>query len=209
MKTISMSGSLRESVGKKDSKRLRNEGKVPCVLYGGEKQIHFAMETPQFKELIYSPEIAFIDLDIDGTMYKCIIQDVQYHVVSGNIMHADFLQIFEEKPIIMGVPVKTTGNSVGVIKGGVLTIVTRKLQVKALPVNMPENITLDVSKLDIGNSIKVSEVETKDFDMLDAQNAVVVSVQVTRAAASAASSAEDDEDGEGEGEGETESGSEE
>ncbi len=186
MKIISMSGSLRESVGKKDAKKLRYEGKVPCVLYGGEKQIQFAMETTEFKDLIFSPEIAYVEINIDGTVYKATLQDVQYHVVTGNILHADFLQIHDDKPIMMSVPVKTKGTSAGVLKGGVLAIKLRTLKVKALPGDMPENIYVDITKLDIGNSTKVNQIETNNFTLLDSPNAVVVTIRMTRAAAAAA-----------------------
>lgn len=186
MKIVSMSGSLREGVGKKDSKRLRNEGKVPCVVYGGEKQLHFAMEATEFKDLIYSSKIAFVELNIDGQKINAILQDVQFHVVSGNIMHADFLRIYDDKPIVMSVPVKPVGNSIGVLKGGVLAKKLRNLKVKALPGNVPETISVDISKLDIGNSIKVGQVETNNYELLDPANAVVVTIRVTRAAAAAA-----------------------
>jgi large subunit ribosomal protein L25 len=195
MKTISMSGSIRESVGKKGSKALRNQGKVPCVLYGGEKQIHFSTDASQFKNLIYSPEIAFVELDLEGNKVSCILQDVQFHVVTGNIMHADFLKIDDDKPIIMGVPIQTTGSSAGVIKGGVLNVLMRKVRVKALPGNMPEEIVLDITPLEIGDSIKIKQIETNNFELLDSENAVVVGIRVTRAAASAAASGVDDEEG--------------
>jgi len=197
MKTISMSGSLRENVGKKDAKKLRKQGKVPCVLYGGEKQIHFSVESSQFRDLVFTPEIAFVDLDIDGTKYRAILQDINYHPVTGNIMHADFLELHDEKPIVMGVPVKTTGNSAGVIKGGVLMIKLRRLKVKALPANMPENIVLDITNLEIGDSIKVGQIETKNYTLLDSPNAVAVAVMVTRAAAAAAAAEAKDTEEEG------------
>jgi large subunit ribosomal protein L25 len=185
MKIISMSGSLREGVGKKDAKKLRNAGKVPCVVYGKEKQIQFATDVTEFKSLIYSPEVAFVELNIDGNKYQVLLQDVQYHVVTGNILHADFMLIHEDKPIIMSIPVQTKGNSVGVIKGGVLAIKLRKLKVKALPGNMPENIFIDITELEIGNTVKVNQVQTENFELLDSPNAVVLAIRVTRAAAAA------------------------
>lgn len=197
MKTISMSGSLRENVGKKDAKALRKQGKVPCVLYGGESQIHFGMDTSEFKDLVFSPEIALVELNIDGNIQKAILQDIQYHAVTDNIMHADFLTISEDKEIIMGVPVKTTGNSAGVIKGGILMLKLRKIKIKALPANMPETITVDVTNLEIGDSIKVGEVDSHNLTLLDSPNAVVVTVRITRVAVTD----ENEIDGEG-GEGE-------
>jgi len=196
MKTVSMSGSLRENVGKKDAKALRKQGLVPAVLYGGEKQIHFAVESRQFKDLVFTPEIAFVDLDISGEKYRAILQDIQYHPVTDNIMHADFLEIHDDKEIVMGVPVKSTGVAPGVLMGGVLMTKIRKLKVRALPAHMPEEIVLDISKLNIGDSIKVQDVETKDYTLLDTANAVVLTVRVTRAAAAAAAAAAEEQEGE-------------
>lgn len=190
MKTISMSGSLRENVGKKDAKALRKQGKVPCVLYGGESQIHFGMDATEFKDLIFSPESAFVELNIDGSTYSAILQDIQYHVVSGNIMHADFLILSEDKEIIMGVPVKTTGDSAGVLKGGVLMIKMRRIKVKSLPANMPETITVDITNLEIGDSFKVGQIDSQNLTLLDSPNAVVVAVRVTRAAVDAEATAD-------------------
>jgi len=186
MKTVSMSGSLRENVGKKDAKALRNAEKIPCVIYGGEKQIHFAVPSSDFRHLVYSPDIAFVDLDIDGTKYKAILQDIQFHPVSDNILHADFLELVEGKKIVMAVPVKTNGLPIGVTEGGKLMIKIRKLKVKALPEFIPETITLEVEKLKIGNSIKVKEINIDNAELLDTPNAVAVAVGMTRAAVAAA-----------------------
>ena len=204
MKTISMSGSLRENVGKKDAKALRKQGKVPCVLYGGESQIHFAMAAADFKGLIFTPDIAFVELNIDGNVQKAILQDVQYHTVTGNIMHADFLTLSDDKEIIMGVPIKTTGNSVGVIEGGIFMVKLHRVKIKSLPADMPESITIDITDLKIGDSIKVGQIDSHNLTLLDSPNAVVVTVRVTRAAVSAAEEGEEGEGIEGvEGESET------
>jgi len=186
MKTVSMSGSLRENVGKKDAKALRNAGKIPCVIYGGEKQLHFAVPASDFKHLVYSPDIAFVELDIDGNKYKAILQDIQYHAVSDNILHADFKELIEGKKIIMAVPIKTTGLPVGVTEGGRLIIKIRKLKLKALPEFLPESISLEVGELKIGNSIKVKEINIDNVELMDAPNAVAVAVGLTRAAVAAA-----------------------
>ena len=185
MKTVSMSGSLRENVGKKDAKALRNAGQVPCVIYGGEKQLHFAVSSKSFKHLVYSPDIAFVDLDIEGTKYKAILQDIQFHAVSDNILHADFKELIDGKKIIMGVPVKTNGLPVGVAQGGKLMIKLRKLKVKALPEFMPETITVDVAHLNIGNSVKVKDISVDNAELLNTPNAVAVAVNMTRAAVAA------------------------
>ncbi|RLD46157.1 MAG: 50S ribosomal protein L25 [Bacteroidetes bacterium] len=185
MKTVSMSGSLRENVGKKDAKALRNAEKVPCVIYGGEKQLHFAVPNKDFRHLVYSPDIAFVDLDIEGTKYKAILQDIQFHPVSDNILHADFKELVDGKKIIMAVPVKTNGLPVGVAEGGKLMVKLRKLKVKALPEFMPEAISVDVAHLNIGDSVKVKEISIDNAELLDTPNAVAVAVNMTRAAVAA------------------------
>ena len=183
-----MSGSLRENVGKKDAKALRNAEKVPCVIYGGEKQLHFAVPYSDFRHLVYSPDIAFVDLDIEGTKFKAILQDIQFHPVSDNILHADFKELVDGKKIIMAVPVKTNGLPIGVTEGGKLMVKLRKLKVKALPEFMPETITIDVAHLKIGNSVKVKEINVDNVELLDTPNAVAVAVNMTRAAVAAAGS---------------------
>jgi len=204
MKTVSMSGSLRENVGKKDAKALRNAKRVPCVIYGGKEQIHFSVEEAAFKPLVYSPEIAFVELTIDGKVYKAVLQDMQFHTVTDAIYHADFIELIDGKPIVMGVPVKTSGLAKGVTLGGKLMIKLKKLKVKAAPEFMPETITVDVTKLLIGQSIKVRDVKLNNFELLDTSNAVVATVRITRAAASAAGSVSmDDDDEEGESEAES------
>ncbi len=188
MKTVSMSGSIRENVGKKDAKALRKAEKVPCVIYGGEKQLHFAVPSSDFRHLVYSPDIAFVDLDIDGTKYKAILQDIQFHPVTDNILHADFKELVDGKNVTMAVPVKTTGLPVGVAQGGKLMVKLRKLKVKALPEFMPETITIEVAHLNIGNTVKVKEINVDNIQILDTPNAVVVAVNMTRAAVAAGDS---------------------
>ncbi len=182
MKTVSMSGSRRENVGKKDAKALRNMGKVPCVIYGGKEQIHFAVAAPEFRHLVYTPEIAFVDLNIDGKSFKAILQDIQFHPVTDNIYHADFVELADDKAIVMGVPVKTQGLAIGVAKGGKLMTKLPKLKVKALPEFMPEIITVDVTKLKIGFGVKVRDIQVPNAELLDTSNAVVVNVRMTRTA---------------------------
>ncbi len=199
MKIVSMSGSPRENVGKKDAKKMRKAGLIPSVIYGGKEQHHIAVPAKDFKHLVFSPDIAFVNIDVEGTVYKAILQDIQYHPVTDNIMHADFLELVEGKQIVMGVPVKTTGTAPGILAGGKLQTKLRKIKIKALPEDMPESVTLDISELNIGNGIKVKEIEVPNASLLDAPNAVVVAVKVTRAAASAGM-LEDGEEGAEEGE---------
>lgn len=189
MRTVSLSGSTRSDVGKKDAKRLRNEGMVPCVIYGGEKQVKFAIAEPDFKDLIFNPRVAFVDLNIDGEKFLAVLQDVQYHPVSDAIYHVDFKELSDDKKIVMGIPVKVSGKSVGVTKGGKSQIKIRKLKVKAFPADMPEEVVLDITHLDVGQSIRVRDISIEKAALLDDKNTVAVTINVTRAAAAAAAAA--------------------
>ncbi len=195
MKTVSVSGSPRESVGKKDAKRLRREGLVPCVVYGGKEQFQFAIPEVEFKDLIYTPEACLVSLEINGTKLSAILQDVQYHPVSDKILHADFLQIFENKPVKIDIPVKFSGNSPGVIKGGKLVQKLRKLKIKGFPGDLTDFVDISISKLNIGDSIKVGQVTLDRIEFLDSPNSVVVMVKSTRAAGADAEPEEEETEG--------------
>lgn len=186
MNIISMSGSLRENVGKKDAGLLRKQGKVPCVLYGGEKQLHFSVEEKAFKKLVYTPEVNFVKLNINGEEFDAILQDIQFHKVTEHIMHADFLQLNPEKEIVMSLPVRITGTSKGVLKGGKLIKKYNRLKVKALPANMPSQVLIDITPLDINDSVRVSDIQLNNVRMLDNPGSVVVGVRSTRAVAESA-----------------------
>lgn len=197
MKTVTLSGSLRENVGKKDARDSRRAGLVPCVLYGGAEQVHFAIDERQFANVVFTPEVAFITIDLGEKKFQAILQDIQYHPVKDNILHADFLEIIEGKEIKLAVPVKITGSSPGVLKGGKLNKRMRKLLVKALPENMIEDITCDISDMNIGDSIKVSDIEIENVTLLDPASNAVVTVKTARGV-----SEDDLEDGAEEGAGE-------
>lgn len=182
MKQVSISGSLRENVGKKDAKLNRKEGKVPCVLYGGKEQIHFTTDETSFKNVIYTPEACTVVLNIGEKSINAVLQDAQYHPVTDNILHADFLEIFPDKPVVIYIPVKITGTSPGILKGGRLVQKLRKLKVKALPGNLPDEIMIDISNLEIGDSIKVVDVQQKDLLFLETPNSLIVTVKTTRVA---------------------------
>ncbi len=183
MKTVSMSGSLRENVGKKDAKKNRREGNVPCVLYGGKEQIHFSMPEKDFKKIIFTPEVYILNIGIDGKEYTAILQDIQYHPVTDIILHADFLELISGKPVIIGIPLKFEGNPPGVLKGGRLVKKIRRLLVKGLVEDLPENILLDISKLEIGDSIKVANVSFKNLEFLDLPGSEIIGVKTARAVA--------------------------
>ncbi len=198
MKKVSVSGSPRENVGKKDARRLRREGNVPCVVYGGEKQIHFFASEKSFKDVVYTPDACIVQLDIKGEKMESVLQDIQYHPVTDRILHADFLEIFPDKPVKIGIPIKITGDSPGVLAGGKMLIKRRRLDVIALPKHLPDEIEVDISALEIGDSVVVGELSVDDVEFADPANAVVVLVKSARAAMMAPVDLEEGEEAEGE-----------
>ena len=196
MKKVSVSGSPRENVGKKDAKRLRREGLVPCVVYGGKEQIQFAAPEKEFKDVVYTPEACLIELNIGGKKRNAVLQDIQFHPVTEDILHADFLEIFEDKPVKIDIPVKLSGNSPGVIKGGKLQLKLRKVKVKGLPADLPDQIDVSISKLEIGDAFKVGQLESEKLEFLDPASSVIAMVKSTRVVAPV--SEEEEEEAEGE-----------
>ena len=186
MKTLEIIGFKRANLGKAQTKELRNESYVPGVLYGGAEQVHFYAPAILFRDLVYSPEVYEIDLNIEGTHYRAIMQDVQFHPVNEMLLHVDFLLLQDNKPVKMEIPVKMVGNSPGVILGGKLVTKLRKLKVKALPANLPDYIEIDISDLELGKSIKVSKINTGgNYEILTNPLAPVATVTIPRALKSA------------------------
>jgi len=183
MKTVEIIGYKRANLGKAESKRLRAEGYVPCVLYGGKEQVHFYAPNILFREVIYTAEAHFVELNIEGEKTRAIIQEAQFHPVSEAILHADFLQLFPNKIIKMDIPIHLVGRgqAPGVQQGGKFVHKLRKLSVKALPDNMPEHIDVDVSKLGLGKSVKVSAITPDNFEILNSPIITVATVEVPRA----------------------------
>jgi len=180
MKTIEINGSKRANISKQEVKNLRGSEMVPCVLYGGEEQVHFSTDLSSFKGLVYTPDVHMVKLSVDGKEYHCVIQDVQFHPVTDVIIHADFLQVFDNKPVTMSIPVKLTGASEGVKMGGKLVTKYRRLKVKALPANLPDFITIDISSMKIGDTIRVRDLNLSDVTLLESPANVIVSVNMTR-----------------------------
>ena len=195
MKTASLSGSPRESVGKKDAAVLRDKGQVPGVLYGGSEQVHFHVNEVQLNKLIFTPETYRLNFEVGGTTYDCVVQDVQFHPVTDRIVHIDLLQVFNDKPIRVKLPVRTTGASVGVRNGGRLHVVYRRLPVIGLADQIPEDVTLDISPLDIGDSLRVGGLSVEGCTIPINESAVVLGVRRTRAAMSAESELLEGEEG--------------
>ena len=190
MQSITINGSQRESVGKKATKALRNAGKVPCVLYGGDKPVHFSADEKAFKSLVFTPNVYTATIELDGATYAAVLQDIQFHPVTDKILHIDFYQLFEDKPVTMEIPVKLIGNSKGVMIGGALRHNMRKLKVKALPANLPDFIEADITELEIGNKLYVTELANENYTFLHPDNTVVAQVRMSRNAAKAAAEAE-------------------
>ena len=189
MKSITIKGSERESVGKVATKALRNAGMVPCVIYGGNQPVHFAAEEKAFKSLVYTPNAHTVAIELGKDSYNAILQDIQFHPISDGILHIDFFQLSDDKEIIMEVPVNIVGTSPGVLLGGVLNLNQRRLKVKALPKNLPDFVEANISELQMGNKLYVTKLPTKNFKLMHPDNTVVCQVKISRAAMKAAQEA--------------------
>ena len=189
MKSITIKGSERESVGKVATKALRNAGAVPCVLYGGNQAVHFSADAAAFKSLVYTPNAHTVVIELEGKSFNAILQDIQVHPVSDKILHIDFFQIQDDKEITMEVPVKVVGNSKGVMAGGDLRMNNRKLKVRALPKNLPDYVEADITPLDMGNKLYVTKVPTPNCKIMHPDNTVICQVKISRAAMKAAQEA--------------------
>jgi large subunit ribosomal protein L25 len=189
MKSITIKGSERESVGKVATKALRNAGAVPCVLYGGNQPVHFSADERAFKSLVYTPNAHTVVIDLGDKTFNAVLQDIQVHPVSDKILHIDFFQLNESKEITMEVPVKIVGTSPGVLLGGDLRLNQRRLKVKALPKNLPDFIEANISELQMGNKLYVTKVVTNNFKLIHPDNTVICQVKISRAAMKAAQEA--------------------
>jgi len=185
MKTVKLSGSSRTNVGRADAKQLRDQGKIPCVIYGGKEQIHFSADEKSFKNIIYTPDVCQVEVELDGKSYKTILQEAQYHRLTDRLIHADFLEIIAGKAVTMNIPIKTVGTAAGVRAGGKLTVKLRKLKARGLANKLPDTIDINIEKLAIGKSVTVGEINIEGVELLNAKNVSVVSVNTTRAVAQA------------------------
>ena len=194
MKSITIQGTKRESVGKKSTKALRDAELVPCVVYGGNEPLNFSTEEKSFKNLVYTPEAHTVSIEVDGQTIPAVLQDIQFHPITDRILHVDFYQLSEDKPVIMEVPVRITGRSKGVVAGGVLRQSFRKLKVKAIPANLPDEIVVDVTPLRIGNKLYVAALKNEAYTFMHPDNAVVAAVKMSRNAMKGGAAAIEDED---------------
>lgn len=183
MKSITIQGVKRESVGKASTRTLRNADQVPCVVYGGNEPLHFSADEKEFKHLVYTPDAHTVNLElVDGTKVAAILQDIQFHPVTDKIIHADFYQLHDDKPVAIEVPVRLTGRARGVVNGGVLRFNMRKLKVRAVPANLPDEIVVDVTPMRIGHKKYVESIRNNDYTILHPDNAVIVAVRTSRTA---------------------------
>lgn len=194
MKKAQLSGSVRANVGKKDAAAVRNAGLVPSVLYGTGEQTHFAVKDIDIERIVFSPDVFQIELDIEGKKATAIIRELQQHPLTGKVQHVDFLQLSEDKPVRVSLPVRIVGSAKGVMAGGKLMQAYRRLNVLGLPAALPEAITLNVSSLKIGKAIRIANINIPGVTILDPQSSVVVSVRMARGAVKPADDGEDDEE---------------
>ena len=198
MKSITIQGTKRESVGKKSTKALRDAELVPCVVYGGAETLNFSAEEKSFKGLVYTPEAHTVSIEVDGKTIPAVLQDIQFHPLTDKILHADFYQLSDDKPVVMEVPVRLTGRAKGVVAGGAMRQTYRKLKVKAIPANLPDEIVVDITPLKIGNKLYVETLKSDKYTFMHPDNAVVVAVKMSRnASKNAAAAMDDDEEEEG------------
>ncbi len=181
MKNIAISGSPRGNVGKRDAKELRYEGKVPAVLYGGATQTHFAVLAADLRPLIYTPEVNFVELDVAGAKTKAVIQDIQFHPLTEQILHVDFMELNDKKPVVIEIPVKLTGTSPGVKVGGKLIQKLRKLRVRAFPNDVPQFVEVSIEALEVGKAVRVGELKFPKFAITNNAEDTIVSVVMSRA----------------------------
>ncbi len=182
MKTIEIKGTFRKELGKKSSKQIRKAGNVPCVMYGKDINIHFQAHENSFKDLVYTAEAHLVKLIIDDKEYRAVLKDMQFHPVKDNILHADFMEIFDNKRVVISVPIKVSGDSAGVIAGGKLAIKKRTLKVKALAIDLPEFLPVDITNLNIHESVKVGDLSYEKIELLDPKKSMVLTIATSRVA---------------------------
>lgn len=189
MKTILLKGLERESVGTASAKLVRENGMVPCVLYGGENQVNFTVYRDDFKNLIYTPNTYLVKIEIGDKSFRAIVQEVQFHPVNDSIIHVDFLEVKEDKPVMLSVPTIVTGNSPGVRAGGRLAVKLKKVRIKGFLKDLPDAIEVNIDNLELGKSIKVENISIPNIELLHAPNVAILSVEATRATRQAANDA--------------------
>ena len=182
MKTTEIKGSFRKELGKKSSRLIRKTGNVPCVMYGKDGNIHFQAHENSFKNLVYTAEAHLVKLIIDDKEYRAVLKDMQFHPVKDNILHADFMEVFDNKRVVINIPIKVSGDSAGVIAGGKLSIRKRTLKVKGLAIDLPEYLPVDITNLKIHESVKVGDLSYDKIELLDPKKSMVLTIATSRVA---------------------------
>lgn len=182
MKTIEIKTASRDHFGKKSTRSLRNEGNVPCVMYGGKEILHFYAHENEFRFLIYTPEVFIVNLKIDDKTYTAVLKDMQFHPVNDKLLHIDFIEVFDDKPVTINLPIKITGESVGIKAGGKLRVKRRNLKVKGFTKDFPEHLSIDITNLEIGQSIKIGDLSYDNLEIIDNKRAMIVAVATSRIA---------------------------
>jgi len=190
MKSFEINGSLRTEKGKKFTKKIRKQDQVPAILYGGKENLMLTLNIPDLRDLIYTPYVYIVHIKVEGKTHKAIIKDLQFHPVSDKVIHIDFMELFDDKKVTLGIPVELVGSSEGVKQGGKLSLITRKLNVSALPKNLPDTIQIDITDLNLGKSKLVGDVDIKNIQIVDPKSTFIATVKLTRAARGAQSTTE-------------------
>ena len=180
MKTIEIKAVSRNQFGKKSSNALRAQDNVPCVMYGGKENLHFSAHENVFRGLVYTPDVFLVNLVVDGNEYKAIMKDLQFHPVTDKLLHIDFIQVTEDKPVVVDIPIRITGESAGVKAGGRLNLKRRTLKVRGMIKDIPEHLTIDITPLEIGQSIKIGDLTYEKLEIIDNKRAMIVGVAVSR-----------------------------
>jgi large subunit ribosomal protein L25 len=181
MQTVEIIGYQRANLGKKASADLRNEGNVPCVLYGGKEQIHFYTPAILFRQLLYTPNVYQVNINIEGREFKAIVQESQFHPVNEMLLHVDFLELQDDKEVKMEVPIRFVGTAIGVTKGGKLNQKLRKMTVRALPANMPDFVDVEITGMDLGKSVRVEDVKAENYQILNSPSIPIATIEIPRA----------------------------
>jgi large subunit ribosomal protein L25 len=190
MKTLDLKGTIRTETGKKATKRVRREEKIPCILYGINQPIHFEADAKEYGHLVYTPQVYLANLELEGSVHQAVVKDIQFHPVSDKILHIDFVEVAADKPITVKIPVQLEGFAKGVQQGGKLVLQMRKLALKGLVSEIPAHLIVDVTNLEVGQSLKVRDLSFKGLELLDSKNSVVATIKITRAAKAAADAAQ-------------------
>ncbi|HVN58571.1 MAG TPA: 50S ribosomal protein L25/general stress protein Ctc [Bacteroidales bacterium] len=182
MKTLEISGTLRKDLGKKSSKELRKNNNVPCVIYGGKENVHFSTHENNLSKLVYTPDAHLVMLNVEGKKYEAVLKEIQFHPVTDKMLHIDFTEVSEDKPITIGIPIKVSGDSAGVKAGGKLRIRRRSLLVKGLAINIPEFIPIDITELKIHESVKIGDLTFENFELVEPKKSMILQIATSRVA---------------------------